>query len=147
VRLGPMHEEDLPAALPLFAGYQRFYQAEPDDAANLRFFRRFIAPSDEGLLLGAWAGGELMGFACLYWTFSSVHAAEVALMNDLFVKEGNRGEGIGYALIEASAEAARRRGMRHLEWLTAVDNHRARHLYDRTEAIRSAWLGYELRLG
>jgi GNAT superfamily N-acetyltransferase len=85
-----------------------------------------------------------VGFACLYWTFSSSHAAEVALMNDLFVAEGNRGRGVGLALIEAAAEAARAKGKRHLEWLTAVDNHRAQRLYDRTEAERSAWLGYEL---
>ena len=63
VRVDPLREEDLPAALPLFAGYQGFYEATPDDAANLRFFRRFVAPSDDGLLLGAWVGEELVGFA------------------------------------------------------------------------------------
>ena len=144
VRVAPLREEDLVAALPLFAGYQGFYETAPDDAANLRFFRRFIAPSDDGLLLGAWVGADLVGFACLYWTFSSTQAAEIALMNDLFVPEGQRGKGIGYALIDAAVEAARRRGKRQLEWLTAVDNHRAQRLYDRTEATRSAWYGYEI---
>ncbi len=144
VRVNPLREEDLPAALPLFAGYQGFYEATSDDAANLRFFRRFIAPSDAGLLLGAWVGEELVGFACLYWTFSSTNAAEIALMNDLFVVEGQRGKGIGYALIDAAVEAARQRGMHSLEWLTAVDNHRAQRLYDRTEAARAAWYGYEI---
>ena len=74
-RVAPLREADLPAALPLIAGYQRFYQAEPDDERNLEFFGRFIAPSEDGLLLGAWVGGELVGFACLYWTFSSTRAA------------------------------------------------------------------------
>jgi GNAT superfamily N-acetyltransferase len=146
VRIGPLAHEDLEAALPLFAGYQRFYEAEPDDDRNRRFFARFVAPSDDGRVLGAWAGEQLVGFACVYWTFSSTHAADVALMNDLFVAEGQRGSGLGLALIEAAADAARARGMRHLEWLTAVDNHRAQRLYDRTEASRSAWLGYELEL-
>jgi GNAT superfamily N-acetyltransferase len=146
VRIAPLPETDLAAALPLFAGYQRFYHAVPDDTANLRFFRRFIAPSDDGLLLGAWIGDELVGFACLYWTFSSTNAAEIALMNDMFVAEGHRGSGLGFALIEAAVEAARKRGMHHLEWLTAVDNHRAQRLYDRTEATRSAWYGYEIPL-
>jgi GNAT superfamily N-acetyltransferase len=145
-RIGPLAHEDVEAALPLFAGYQRFYEAEPDDDRNRRFFARFVAPSDDGLVLGAWVGEQLVGFACVYWTFSSSHAADVALMNDLFVAEGQRGSGIGLALIEAAADAARARGMLHLEWLTAVDNHRAQRLYDRTEASRSAWLGYELEL-
>ena len=50
-----MTETDLETALPLFAGYQRFYRAEPDDVRNRSFFRRFLEPSDDGLLLGAWS--------------------------------------------------------------------------------------------
>lgn len=146
LRVGPLTNSDLEAALPLFAGYQRFYEAEPDDERNRRFFSRFVAPSEDGLLLGAWVNGELVGFANIYWTFSSTSAAKAALMNDLFVAEGQRGSGVGLALIEACAEAARSRGMHHLEWLTALDNHRAQRLYDRTEASRSAWLGYEILL-
>jgi GNAT superfamily N-acetyltransferase len=146
VRVAPLAEGDLEQVLPLFAGYQRFYEAEPDDDRNLAFLRRFIAPSEDGLLLGAWVDGELVGFANIYWTFSSTRADQVALMNDLFVAEGKRGGGIGLALIEAAAEASRARGMRHLEWLTAVNNYRAQRLYDRTEASRAAWLGYELDL-
>jgi GNAT superfamily N-acetyltransferase len=147
VRVAPLSEGDIEAALPLFAGYQRFYLAEPDDDRNRAFFRRFVAPSDDGLVLGAWIEEGLVGFACLYWTFSSAHATEIALMNDLFVLEGHRGYGIGQALIEAATDAARERGLRHLEWLTAVDNQRAQRLYNRLEAERSAWLAYEIRLG
>src|SRR5262245_25242553 len=88
LRIAPLKEADIEAALPLFAGYQRFYEAEPDDERNRGFFARFVAPSDDGVVLGAWVGDELIGFACTYWTFSSTHAAEVAVMNDLFVAEG-----------------------------------------------------------
>ena len=142
-----MAERDLHSALPLFAGYQRFYGAErPHAARNRAFFRRFLSPSDDGLLLGAWEGEELVGFACLYWTFSSLHAAEIALMNDLFVAESARGAGVGRALIEAAAQAAGERGARHLEWLTATDNGVAQRLYDRLGAERTEWLAYELAL-
>ena len=68
-------------------------------------------------------------------------------MNDLFVAEGTRGAGIGRALIEAAAAAARDKGMRHLEWFTAVDNLRAQRLYDSMEAEKSAWYAYEILLG
>ena len=144
IRVEPLSEADYEQVLPLIAGYQRFYKAEPDEERNRGFFRRFLGPSEDGLLLGAWKEDELVGFATLYWTFSSTHGTEAALMNDLFVAEGKRGHGIGEALIEASAAAARERGMRHLEWLTAVDNERAQRLYDRLGAERSAWYGYEL---
>ncbi|TMK86045.1 MAG: GNAT family N-acetyltransferase [Actinobacteria bacterium] len=146
VTVAPIGADDLEEALPLFAGYQRFYEAEPDDARNLAFFRRFVAPSEDGILFGAWLDGRLVGFACTYWTFSSTHAAEAGLMNDLFVAEGTRGAGIGRALIEAAAAAARDKGMRHLEWFTAVDNLRAQRLYDSMEAEKSAWYAYEILL-
>jgi GNAT superfamily N-acetyltransferase len=144
IRVEPLTESEYEQVLPLIAGYQRFYRTEPDEARNRAFFRRFLAPSEDGLLLGAWKDGEIVGFATLYWTFSSTHAAEAALMNDLFVAEGHRGEGIGLALIEASAAAARERGMHHLEWFTALDNETAQRLYERTAAERSGWYNYEL---
>jgi GNAT superfamily N-acetyltransferase len=144
LRVEPLGEADYERVLPLIAGYQRFYLAEPDEDRNRSFFRRFLAPSDDGLLLAAWMDDELVGFATLYWTFSSTKAGEAALMNDLFVAEGHRGAGIGLALIEASVAAARERGMRHLEWLTALDNERAQRLYDQTGAERSGWSNYEI---
>jgi len=138
--------QELEQALPLIAGYQRFYRAEPDDERNRAYFRRFLAPSDHGLLLGAWEGDELVGFATIYWTHSSTVAADIALMNDLFVATGRRGTGAGRALIEACAAAARDRGCAHLEWFTAPDNEVAQRLYDRMGAERSAWFAYELPL-
>jgi len=145
VRIAALVLAQMPQVLPLIAGYQIFYGAEPDHERNRKFFRRFIEPSPDGLLLGAWAGEELVGFACVYWTFSSINARDVALMSDLFVAEGHRGSGVGLALIDACVEAARKRGSRHLEWLTAVDNRRAQRLYGRIqEAERSAWFGYEM---
>jgi GNAT superfamily N-acetyltransferase len=55
-----------------------------------------------------------------------------------------RGGEIGRALIEASAEIARRRGAHHLEWATAPGNKTAQRLYDSTGAERSEWIEYEL---
>jgi GNAT superfamily N-acetyltransferase len=147
VAVAPITLEDLDEVLPLIAAYQRFYEAEEiDEDRNRTFFRRFLGPSDDGLLLGARAGGELLGFTCLYWTFSSVHAAETVLLNDLFVAESARGRGAGRALIEAAAEVARARGVARLEWVTATDNHTAQRLYDRFEVKRSEWFEYELWL-
>ena len=98
------------------------------------------------MLLGAREGGEIVGYACLYWHFSSLIPAETVLMNDLFVSETARGRGVGRSLIEASAAVARERGAAHLEWATAPDNLTAQRLYDSTGAERSEWVEYELGL-
>jgi GNAT superfamily N-acetyltransferase len=147
VEVEPIRGEQLEALLPLIAAYQRFYEAEAiDDERNRAFFSRFLAPSEDGLLLGAWRDGELLGYACLYWSFTSIVPAETVLMNDLYVTEAARGEGIGRALIEASAAVTRERGAQRLEWATAPSNETAQRLYDSTEAERSEWVEYELKL-
>jgi GNAT superfamily N-acetyltransferase len=146
LEIAPVSSEEFEELLPLIAAYQRFYEVEEiDEERNRAFFRRFLAPSEDGLLLGAHSGGELVGYACLYWHFSSLEACESVLMNDLYVTEQARGQGVGRALIEATAEIARERGVPIVEWSTAPDNHTAQRLYDSTGAERSEWLSYELR--
>jgi GNAT superfamily N-acetyltransferase len=146
-RIEPVKEAHLEQLLPLIAAYQRFYEVEDvDNERNRTFFARFIAPSPDGVLLGAWHGDELLGYACLYWHFTSLVPAETVLMNDLFVTSEARGQGVGRALIEASADVARKRGAHHLEWATAPHNEAAQRLYEATGAERSTWIEYELGL-
>jgi GNAT superfamily N-acetyltransferase len=147
VRIEPVSAAQLEALLPTIAAYQRFYGVDRiDEERNRAFFARFVAPSEDGMLLGAWSSGDLAGYACLYWHFTSLVPAETVLMNDLYVDERSRGRGVGRALIEASAAVARERGAHRLEWATAPDNEMAQHLYDSTGAERSTWIEYELAL-
>jgi GNAT superfamily N-acetyltransferase len=142
--VAPQEYEEL---LPMIAAYQRFYEApEIDEDRNREFFRRFLAPSEVGMLLAAREDGRLVGYACLYWHFTSIGARETVLMNDLFTDPDERGRGIGRALIEASADVARQRGAAYLEWATAPDNHTAQRLYDSMTSERSEWVEYELDL-
>lgn len=146
VEVSAAREEEFEALLPLIAAYQRFYEVDDVDTdRNRAFFRRFLAPSEVGLLLAARdATGGIVGYACLYWHFSSLQAVEVVLMNDLFVVPEARGRGVGRALIEATAEVARERGAAWVEWSTAPDNHTAQRLYDSLTDQKSTWLSYEL---
>ena len=147
VAIAPIAVEEFEQLLPLIAAYQRFYGVEQiDEGRNRTFFRRFVAPSEDGLILGARSDGELVGYACLYWHFSSLEACESVLMNDLFVGESARGQGVGRALIEAAAAVARERQVPFVEWSTAPDNETAQRLYDSTGAKRTEWFSYELRV-
>jgi GNAT superfamily N-acetyltransferase len=147
VRIEPIAEGQFETLVPMIAAYQGFYEAEDiRDDRNREFFRRFLSPSEDGMLIGAWRGRTLVGYACLYWHFSSTKAVETVLMNDLFVAVEARGEGVGRALIEAAADVARERGSPVLEWSTAPDNATAQRLYDSTGAEHSTWIEYELRV-
>ena len=106
VQIEPLRSAaELEELLPAIAAYQAFYEAEDiDEERNRAFFARFLSPSEDGAILVAREAGEIRGYACLYWHLSSLAAAETVLMNDLFVAEAARGEGVGRALIEASAD-------------------------------------------
>ena len=147
LRVEPITEEQFEGLLPMIAAYQGFYEAEDVRTdRNRGFFRRFISPSDEGMLIGAWREGRLVGYACLYWHHSSTRAMDTVLMNDLYVEEGERGHGVGRALIDATADVARKRGSPLVEWTTRPDNETAQRLYDSTGAEKSTWIEYELGL-
>ena len=147
MQIAPVSADQFEEVLPLIADYQRFYEVEnPDTDRNREFFRRFLAPSEDGLLLGARGEDGFLGHACLYWHFSSTRARETVLMNDLFVVAEARGQGVGRALIEAAAAVGRERGAAVLEWSTAPDNKTAQRLYDTTGAERSEWFEYEIEL-
>jgi GNAT superfamily N-acetyltransferase len=111
--------------------------------------RALIAdPEREGVqLIARAADGAALGFATVFWTWSTTRAARIGVMNDLFVAPEARGAGggrVGEALIAACAERCRAHGAVSLTWQTALDNARAQALYDRVGARRSQWLDYDL---
>jgi len=143
--IAPVGAEDYDAVLPLIADYQRFYGVSaPDATRNRTFFARFLGPNDAGSILGARRGDQLVGYACLYLSASSVEAEDIVILNDLYVVPDARGGGVGRHLIEAAVAYARHREVRRLRWSTAIDNRRAQRLYEQTGADRSAWFEYEI---
>ena len=142
-------EADLPELLPLMRGYCEFYEVDPADEALLALARTLIAdPEQEGLqLIARDDDGAAVGFATIFWTWSTLSASRLGVMNDLFVAEGARGGGVADALIEACAERCRERGATSLDWQTAHTNKRAQAVYDRVGARRDdRWLDYSLEV-
>jgi GNAT superfamily N-acetyltransferase len=147
LEISAVGHEDLDELLPLMRGYCDFYEVAPADADLLAMSRALIAdPEREGLqLLARNAEGAAIGFATIFWTWSTLSAARIGVMYDLFVAEPARGKGVADALIEACAERCRGRGAASLEWTTARDNHRAQAVYDRIGGARDdRWLDYSL---
>jgi GNAT superfamily N-acetyltransferase len=139
-------EEDLDELLPLVRGYADFYDVNPTDDQLLSLSRELIAdPVNEGMQFIARDGaGHAIGFATVFWLWSTLSASRVGLMNDLFVAPEARGSGAAEALIERCRAACRERGAARLTWQTAKDNARAQAVYDRIGGHREEWLDYWL---
>jgi GNAT superfamily N-acetyltransferase len=139
-------EADLPELLPLMRGYCDFYEVDPSDDALLALSRMLIADPDQGLqLIARDDDGTAVGFATIFWTWSTLSASRIAVMNDLFVSQDARGSGTADELIQACADRCRARDVAELDWQTAHDNLRAQKVYDRVGARRDdRWLDYSL---
>ena len=146
VAISTVGEHDLPDLLPLMRGYCEFYEVDPPDDALLSMSHALIGdPEREGAQFIARApDGAAVGFATVFWSWSTLAAARIAVMNDLYVSKAARRQGVGEALIQRCLDLAAEHGAAILQWQTALDNHSAQALYDRVGAVSERWLDYFL---
>jgi GNAT superfamily N-acetyltransferase len=137
---------DLVDLLPLMRAYCDFYKASPTDQALLAVATALLDdPEREGVqLIARDSADRAVGFATVYWTWSTSHACRIGVMNDLFVTESARGQGVAEPLIAACRAECSRRNIRRLTWQTAPDNLRAQAVYLRVGATREEWVDYWL---
>src|SRR5215212_1985050 len=126
-------QADLDELLPLMRAYCDFYEAEPsDDDLTDMALTLLDDPDLEGIqLIARDDDGRALGFATIFWSWSTLRAARIGVMNDLFVHPDGRGGGYAEALIAACVDHARERGAVSVGWQTATDNDRAQAVYDR----------------
>jgi GNAT superfamily N-acetyltransferase len=138
-------EDDLADLLPLMRGYSDFYEVAPSDDALLALARALIAdPEHEGVQFIARDRATPLGFATVYWMWSTSRAARIGVMNDLFTAAPARRRGVGEALIQRCLDATRERGGVLLQWQTARDNHTAQSVYERVGGVREEWYDFYL---
>ena len=144
-RIALVADGDLPDLLPLMRAYCDFYGQEPPDERLLGIARALLAdPGCEGFQLVARGDdGAAIGFATVYWSWSTLAAARTAILNDLFVHRDARGTGLAEALIEEARTRAADRA-ESIGWQTAKDNLRAQRVYERVGAKRSEWVDFSM---
>ena len=83
-------------------------------------------PHTEYLLIG----DPECGFAQIRYRLSVWQPGEDAWLEDVFVREGDRGNGLGRTLVEAAIERARSRGCGRIQLETNRNNESAVALYE-----------------
>jgi GNAT superfamily N-acetyltransferase len=141
-------EADFAALVPLMRAYCDFYRVAPTDHALLGVSRALLGdPEREGLqLIARNADGSAVGFATIFWSWSTTAAGRIGIMHDLYVSPEARGLGVAERLIGACVERCAERGALRLEWQTAPDNLRAQAVYDRVGGVREPWLTYAIAI-
>lgn len=141
VEIRPLEPADRAAWEPLWAGYQAFYQTEIPAATTDLCWRRFHDPDEPIFALGAFSERRLVGIVHYLYHLSTWTAGPYCYLQDLFTAPEARGQGVGRALIEAVAAAAREAGASRVYWLTHETNAQAMVLYDQV-ASRSGFVQY-----
>jgi ribosomal protein S18 acetylase RimI-like enzyme len=132
----------------LFALYRVFY-GQAHDAAGSAAFLRARLERDQSILYVARSGdGAVLGFAQVYPTFASVELAAAWRLNDLYVLETARAQGVGALLMRAVREGAQDAGAAWIDLETARGNVNAQRLYEREGYTRDdEFLHYVTSLG
>ncbi len=136
---------DFATWLPLWRGYQAFYQTEIPHATTLVTWQRLLDPAEPMHVALAEVDGEVAGFVHSIEHRSCWTTGNYTYLQDLFVRPGLRGSGVGRTLIEHVYAEAAARGCSRVWWLTHETNTDAMLLYDRI-AGRSGFVQYRKML-
>jgi GNAT superfamily N-acetyltransferase len=113
----------------LFDRYRVFYQASSDlEAAKKFLLERF--QKNDSMIFVASNDDRIVGFTQLYPSFSSVSMKRVWILNDLFVEELSRQQGVAKLLISKAENFAKQTGAVRIILTTQVSNIAARSLYE-----------------
>lgn len=142
----PVSERSIDSLVALIGELARFEHLDPPDEAaqaRLRADALRAAPPFEAYL--ALADGEPVGCVTLIAAYSTFAARPKLYIEDLFVRDGHRGRGVGERLFDFCVGLARARGCARLEWNALRWNTAAHRFYERRKGRQvDEWVWYEL---
>lgn len=119
--------DDIDAVTRLFAGFRDWWGKEvPREEDIRRVAAELVADPQTEILV---AGEPPAGLCQLRYRLSVWTGTEDCWLEDLFVEDRARGEGLGRALLEAAIERAKARNCRRIELDVNEDNEEAVRLY------------------
>ena len=145
VRYRPANTLDIPQLYDLMVQYiVDFYsQPQPNETELTELILHLIENPSIGLQIVGEKEGKLVGFATLYFTFSTLQVKRAAILNDLFVLNSKKKKKIGEQLFTNCLSYIREHNFAYMTWETAKDNIIAQGLYNKMGGKISEWLVYE----
>jgi GNAT superfamily N-acetyltransferase len=128
--------EDLAEVSILFDRYRVFYNQSSDLEAARSFLQQRFHQKDSTMFIARnW--DRIVGFTQLYPSFSSVSMNRVWILNDLFIDEPYRNQGIARLLMGAAENFAKETAATRIILATQVANLPARSLYRSLGYVRN----------
>lgn len=132
IRIRKARLSDLPDLARLLA---ELFSIEQDFVVNARRQRRglklILSAPNEWRVFVAEGGGRVVGMCSVHRLVSTAEGAESALIEDMVVRKGWRGKGVGRKLLAAAETWSFAQGFRRLQLLADRDNKKALLFYRR----------------
>jgi ribosomal protein S18 acetylase RimI-like enzyme len=121
-----------------------FYQKPRPATEKIHNLIQTLLEKQKGVQFVALQDGKLVGFATLFFTLSTMKADKFTVMNDLFVIEQYRDTEMESQLFLECQRYSQEHEYVHMSWITATDNKRAQHFFDKMGGIQGDWVNYSI---
>jgi ribosomal protein S18 acetylase RimI-like enzyme len=129
----------------LYFAYLEFYETSPSDVNSELLWGRLTNSEPQIQALVAESDGVVIGIAHFHYQLSTWSETSHCYLEDLYVAEDARENGVAKALIQQVQELAIKQGCTELFWITKESNSIARKLYDQVANL-SDFIRYEKKL-
>ena len=146
IHIRPLQKDDYAQWLPLWQGYQTFYNVSISQEVTALTWARFFEALVPMHAFVAEENDQLLGMVHYIYHFSTWTAGPYIYLQDLFTSEAARGKGIATRLIEAVYDTAKETGASRVYWLTHESNDTAISLY-RKVADQSGFIQFRKIMG
>lgn len=116
VRIRFAKESEAGMILELIQALAEYEKMEDEVVATEDQLRRTLFEDKNAEVLFAESDGNIVGFALFYTTYSTFLGKPGLFLEDLFVKEEERGKGIGGSFFKALDAIAKERQYGRIEW-------------------------------
>ncbi|SNT52672.1 Acetyltransferase, GNAT family [Bacillus sp. OK838] len=113
----------------LFNSYRVFYRQESNQEEAKAFILKRFQQKDSVIFVAVHQGNYL-GFTQMYPFFSSVAMKKLWILNDLYVLESARKQGVASNLLNIAKEYAKSTGAKGIKLETEINNTSAQKLYE-----------------
>ena len=137
--------ENVKIIAPLFDAYRIFYEQESNIDAAVAFLYERLSKNQSTIFI-AFVNDVAVGFTQLYPIFSSVSLRTAWLLNDLFVAENARQQGVAEALLNKAKEFGVEKNAGWLLLETAFNNYKAQSVYEKNGWIKQTDFFYQFTL-
>ena len=130
IKITPLSKTDYELWLILWQNYLTFYETSLPSSTTETTWRNLLNESVAIYGFGAWREGVLVGSIHVVLHPNTWNTNACCYLEDLYVADNVRGQGVGRALIEHVYSFAKDKDCNRVYWTTQESNVAARKLYD-----------------